>query len=192
MRVNVIACGESARHWDGRGHSIGVNDCWKLGKPTDALLVVDSFQGDGDHDRAKIIRASRPCYFFSQMMYWSQQPGFRRIRLRRFNGELRKGEIYHNHASSPFIAISLASTCGFTEIVLWGVDFVDHPVIRGELLERQLVDFALLIACLTALHITVRLGVAHGALKQIIPALHQNEKAPANLSIPGPLSGRVC
>lgn len=170
MRCNLIACGPTGSLWDGSGHSIGVNDCWKFGRPTEALLIVDGFQGVADRERAIIIRNSRPKYFFSQRTDWGQQPGYKRIEITRWRGEIRSGEIYHNNGSSPFIALSLCHVAGFKEVVMYGVDLVGHPVLKGELLEKQVRDFKEFGEQLEMRGTKVYLASAFGALKDIFPA----------------------
>jgi hypothetical protein len=62
--VSILGCGESGQYWDGIGDSIGVNDCWKFGHPTDYLMVLDP-PGRFTEDRRKIIRESKPLHFIT-------------------------------------------------------------------------------------------------------------------------------
>lgn len=118
--LNIIGCGPSGSLWPGTGESLGVNDSWKFGKPTDYLLCIDWPKKFGD--RFKTIQKSRPKKFYTQLPEWTKYvENIEMIHLRRWKGYLEKGKINHS-LTSPFVAISLAWNLGYKDLVLWGVD----------------------------------------------------------------------
>jgi len=126
VTVHIIGCGSSASNWDGHGNSIGVNDCWKFGKPTGSLLLLNR-KATFTPDRINVIEESKPTLFYSNLEEWRKP--FRDMRLittTRWNNVLLDNVIYHSK-TSPFCAISLAFNLGYRTMILWGVDFVDHP-----------------------------------------------------------------
>lgn len=145
MTCNIIGCGETAKYWDGSGDSIGVNDCWKWGHRTDYLMVLDNPERFIP-DRAETIRNSNPHHFITYSYGWLKQfyngnvprenLNFKELwctngtelihyRFSQWKGHLTKDRIWYAN-TSPFPAISLAYLLGYTEIVLWGVDFINH------------------------------------------------------------------
>lgn len=67
--VSIIGCGETASQWDGKGISIGVNDCWRFGKPTDYLVVVNT-KKQFNQDRLDWILRSQPSILFTHSSEW--------------------------------------------------------------------------------------------------------------------------
>lgn len=128
MIINVIGCGATGANWDGNGYSIGVNDCWKFGKKTNDLIVVNK-KPLFSEKRLLTICNSKPVRFLTNLASWLDEfPDGEIIPLKRWNGvelDETRNTIYHSK-TSPFIAMSLAYDLCAKEIVLWGVDFVDH------------------------------------------------------------------
>lgn len=145
MTYTIVGCGDSAKDWIPRGHSIGVNDCWKWGKPTDSLLVCNRPSQFGQH-RYKIINQSKPKYFYTQSDAWpmhlpnkrnrkailaSNNPDLPEVKYHQWSGSLYRGTVFYAN-TSPFTAISLAFHLGAKEIILWGVDMVNHKVFNED------------------------------------------------------------
>jgi len=168
MRVSIIGCGQTAALWDGKGASIGVNDCWKFGNTTDALVVVDSFTRQ--LDRQKLIAECMPnAGFYSNLNRWKHHPQYKQLVFTAYtSGDVRINRVYHS-TTSPFIAMSLAATQGFKEIVLYGVDLVDHTYIRGYLLLSEVKKFDGYTKALEKHGVKVYLASEFGALKEILP-----------------------
>jgi hypothetical protein len=137
----IVGCGNSAKDWQPNGYSIGVNDAWKFGKPTDGLLVCNRPQ-QFSQDRLKTITNSKPKHFYSNSGDWKHYFDYfdspsRFKRIHSNNPELPmvkymqwSGALYDNTVSfsntSPITAISIAYILGAKEIILWGVDFRTH------------------------------------------------------------------
>lgn len=129
MRISIIGLGDSAKHWDGSGPSIGVNDVYKFGHHPTYLLILNApklFNG-----RLETITSTKPHKVYTDQPH-SWQKHFTNIPVNQFLSRLwssdrkvSKNYLYHSK-TSPFAAISLAYSWGFTEIVLYGVDFVNH------------------------------------------------------------------
>lgn len=192
--VNILGCGESGQYWDGTGESIGVNDCWKFGHPTDYLLVLDP-PGRFAPDRRKIISNSKPHHFITDSKAWLKQfhssekevdriksnpdykeiyctngPSLIKYRFSTWKGTLRPNQVSYWH-TSPFPAISLAYLLGYTEIVLWGVDFVTHkawnPSKKAEL-AFELQGYKELVKALNEVGVSVYLGHTGSMLSEFL------------------------
>ena len=133
----IVATGNSAKDWQSNGYSIGVNDCWKWGKPTDGLLICNrpaEFRGE----RMAIIQKSTPKDFYSHKSNWAEYfPHWKKIRLHVWNGTLHSwprtdGPSAYSYNTSPIIAITLAYNLGAKEIIIWGVDFVNHHLFNSD------------------------------------------------------------
>lgn len=155
--IHIIGCGPSAKSWDGKGLSIGVNDCWRW-RPTTYLIVLNPFSSVNDFRRQQIIWKSDPKYLFSQSKSaWGKHPKFKQVLLFRWRNEFQLGRLYEHSISTPFTAVCLAANYNErpSEIVMWGVDFIDHPVIKGEILERCKKDFSELHSALFSMGISL-------------------------------------
>lgn len=133
-QINIIGCGESGALWDGKGDAIGVNDCAKFGHTPGALVLLD-YPAKFPEDRLKVIMETKSPRVFSHITQW------RRTFLERFSlihykywnrtsmnpKTFEEGEknIYVSN-TSPFCAISIAVNLGYTELLLYGVDFKTH------------------------------------------------------------------
>jgi hypothetical protein len=170
MLCNIIGCGQTASHWDGSGLSIGVNDAWKFGKPTNYLLLANrplSFSSD----RLQTIINSKPEKFYCDKKDWEEWfPDWIKIRLKPWYGSYFKENFYYSN-TSPFIAITLAANIGATKIILWGVDFQDHHKFNGGNPEtkREIERYQELITELRAQGIETYLGAPGSALESFLP-----------------------
>lgn len=159
--------------WDGKGFSIGVNDCWRFGKPTSAIVCVNVFKAQPE--RQKIVEQSRPKegFYSSNTRMWISHPNYIPLpNMKRFTGKYDKGEIYYAKTST-FIAICLAVRLGYTEIVLYGCDLVSHKIVKGRSLDGEISDTKKLYEELLKHGIKLYLYKAFGAFKEIIPALNK-------------------
>ncbi len=174
MKCSIIGCGETGALWDGSGYSIGVNDCWKFGKPTDCLVVVNSLSEDPA--RQQMVISSRPKDgFFTNLNRWAKHPNYRQMVLRSYSGgavvtfpDSDPARCYHS-TTSPFIAISLAANKGFKEIVLYGVDFVSHKVVKDKLLEREIKMYVKFITEFEKIGVKIYIYKNYGALADKVP-----------------------
>lgn len=179
MTVSIVACGESAKDWNKIpvDLSIGVNDAWKFGFPTDYLVVVNSpfkFHPRLDNkytDRLKVITDSKPKRFFCHNINWKKWlPKAELLSFRPFIGTYRKGRIYSSK-TSPFVAITLAASLGAKEIILWGIDMTNHqtysPGKRGFNIEFEY--YKLLFEQLQQAGVKVWIGDQNTVLKGILP-----------------------
>lgn len=137
MTASVVACGDSAKDWYSVpcDLSIGVNDCIKHGHDTDYLVLVNSplaFQPNRKNNmqnRLEVINKAKPKRVFIHNRNW--RAFFRHaemIRMREFHGNVRqlRKDLYYSSKTSPFVAISIAYSFGATNIILWGIDFLNH------------------------------------------------------------------
>jgi hypothetical protein len=159
MIVTIVGCGASAIDWIPRGHSVGVNDSWKWGKPTDSLLVCNR-PTNFNQQRLSVITNSKPSTFYSHKGNWEYAfPNWSKVRLIPWYGSLYKGNCYSSN-TSPFIALSLAWNLGATEIVMWGVDMLNHHIFNesNPETEREIKAYMELIGVLNEQGVRVCLG----------------------------------
>lgn len=172
--VSIIGLGESAQYFDGKGPTIGVNDCFRI-HPVDTLLLIDPPRRFTP-ERRHIIEQSKPKLAVFYDLGWAQyftnhkfKPNYNRkeiyfsdgrvMRFSKYMGKLHNDRILHS-LTSPFVAMSLAYVLGYKEIVLWGVDLNTHksyhPGTEGLRQERE--AFQMLIGQLKEVGVTVRFG----------------------------------
>lgn len=165
--MTVLGCGPTGELWSGEGFCIGVNDCEKFGKPVSALVCVNS---KFELPREQIIkRTVAPEGFYSQLLYWVNQPNFKHLsRLVNYTKQKTTDTIYTSR-TSPFVAISLAAYLGHKEIVLYGVDFDAHPNVHGHLLKDEVRLYRKYADALLLSGIVVYLGTDYGALSGFLP-----------------------
>lgn len=149
MIASIVGCGDSAKEWFKTpcDLSVGVNDCLKHGHQVDWLCIVNVPRKFKDQ-RWETIMASKPKRFICHDGRWKQWfPEAELTRLQRFRGSVKKGKILHS-TTSPFVAINLAYNAGASDIILWGVDFLNHPVVKDKTLETELNEYRKLFEAL--------------------------------------------
>jgi hypothetical protein len=143
MTCHILGLGPSIVNYRPDGDfSIGCNDSFRY-SPSNILIVVSNLS----QERTRIVEQSRPEKLLSFMPEWSHHPNYEYIgQLHRWRTDrpernrLDKGKVYHSN-NTPFISCSVAFNLGYKEIVMWGVDFIDHPNIKGTSLETAKKDF---------------------------------------------------
>lgn len=133
MLINVIACGESASKWDGSGDSIGVNDALKWGHKLQRLCLLNPPQ-EFEPERLQIIKHTTASEVYTCYREWHKMLSnviFFNYHVWQGNLIAKGRKIFQTSKTSPFAAISIAYNLGYDEIVLWGVDFKNHPVWHG-------------------------------------------------------------
>lgn len=138
---HIVGIGPSLKHYKRDGNfSIGCNDCFRYVE-TDYLVVVSNL----DPKRAAVVNASRPKKLLTFLSRWATHPSHEHIGQlhpwKSHRANMMNQGIVHSSNNTPFICASLAYNMGYREIVLWGVDFTDHPYLRGEALNKTVVDF---------------------------------------------------
>jgi len=136
MTIHIIGLGSSAQHWNGEGPSIGVNDSNRWGHNLNYLLLLNS-PNQFEANRFEIIRNTQVQKVYT--CYPNQWKAVMSVPVVEFvsrqwahSNRLQKistNYLYHSK-TSPFAAISLAFSWGFKNIVLWGVDMVDHQTYK--------------------------------------------------------------
>ncbi len=130
MLYTIVASGESASGWIPRGTCVGSNDCERFGKPVDILILVNKPGKFGE--RIHTIKKSKAKVLTNSVAQWKPYfPNCEKIqRLISFNKLILKNFIYSSK-TSPIICLSLAIKMGATEIIMWGVDFMNHKYNQG-------------------------------------------------------------
>lgn len=170
MIVSVVACGESADGWCATpyDYSIGVNDAYKWGTGFNELLLINQPKSFTPV-RLETIKSTKFDKVLTHSGTWDKIfPQNERIRLQSFSKHLIKGRVYSSK-TSPFVALSLAFNLGATDIILHGVDLVNHPAIKDKLLNyeiRQIQNFTRMMADQGT---KTWLAKDYGALTKILP-----------------------
>lgn len=129
----VIGCGETGPEWINHpcDLSIGCNDVRKFGKDPDWLVLIDSKNGfKREQNRVEIISRTKAQRVFTNGPTWKAEfPHYEQLRLQMFSKHLKKGHVYSSK-SSPFVALSLAFNMGAKNVVLFGVDYRTHALLK--------------------------------------------------------------
>lgn len=177
MIVSIVACGPSAKEWHKTpcDLSIGVNDCVKFGHQVDWLVVVNAVgkftakAKNGYQDRLFTIIQSKPKRFFCHNGAWKGYfPSAELVQLQPFRGSVKKGRIASSK-TSPFVALNLAFDAGATDIIIWGVDFLNHPSVKDKLLNYELGEYRRLFEALEKQGMRVFIGSDQTILKEYLP-----------------------
>lgn len=143
MTIHVLGLGDSLEYYNPDNNiTIGVNDIHKYIK-TDYVVCVDHMTAFSK-DRLETILKTRCKGFYSQIVDWGLViPNFKLIEFNTGRGLLQELDndkfCYSNN--SPFVACILAYKLGAKNIVLHGVDLIDHPHIKGNSKEKALLDY---------------------------------------------------
>lgn len=143
MICHIHGLGPSIVNYKPDGNfSIGCNDSFRYAQ-SNLLIVVSHLS----QERTRIVDQSRPEKLLSFMPQWHHHPNYEYIgELHKWRSDrpernrLDKGKLYHSN-NTPFIGCSLAFNLGYRQIVLWGVDFIDHPNIKDGALITAFEDF---------------------------------------------------
>jgi hypothetical protein len=143
MVAHILGCGQTGQLIPEGGHVIGVNDSGKFNKPINELLFLNRprhFSEPCDlyphKSRLQVIKETNVkqivCLETIASEWELHFPGLiRKLTVTRWRKEYTPMQIYHVD-SSPFTAMSYAVTLSFKEIILWGVDFINHKYLKAE------------------------------------------------------------
>lgn len=147
IKIAICGLGESIREFNGGFDvTIGVNDIWRIVK-TDYVVCVDR-PDRFVPDRLDIINNCSPLHFYSQLDEWKHRPDFHRIELQHdYPNNIVQLDIPAIPKSfcSPFVAAAIAYKLhGANEIHLFGVDLINHPLLKTRSVERIVRHFTIL------------------------------------------------
>ena len=157
MVINVIGLGNSAHRYNGKGISIGVNDCWSI-HPCDYVVCVDKPERFNDEpDRLVTIKASKPILFFSHLDEWMFMNGFIQMNLASHRGDLSEIDTKYPYSiSSSYCAVGIAYKLGAKQIDIYGVDMNDHKTIKDAIKDSEVRRFRELFKVLQGKGVRVR------------------------------------
>jgi len=163
MIFTIVGCGDSAKSWTPIGTSIGSNDCEKWGRGVDHLILANH-PGKFKNGRLNIIKRTKAQVHTTSRRLWQQNlPCCLQLnRVVSFNTRLLNGFIYTS-STTPIMCMSLAIRMGATELILWGVDMLNHHAYYqgSKLGNREIGVYHKFFQACTAKGIKVYLG-AHG------------------------------
>lgn len=134
MTIHIIGLGETAKHWDGSGPSIGCNDAAMWGHELNYLVLLNT-PNQFAPERMEYIKNTKAKVYADHPNQWNKYfDNVHEFNSRQWSPsnkleKISKNYLYHSK-TSPFAAISLAYSWGFTNIILWGVDFKDHKIYK--------------------------------------------------------------
>lgn len=123
----IVGCGPTAKFFDGKCDSIGVNDAWKY-KRTGMLLVVDPKRNFRNEGRLDYIMKCTPekFFYYDGFLEWKDAHNAEVYHATKWQGHLDPGKIYTS-MSTPFVALSMAIYLGYDQITIYGADYYNHP-----------------------------------------------------------------
>lgn len=169
MKIHILGLGDTLKHYTPDGNiTIGVNDIHSRIK-TDYVVCVD-VPSAFTKKRFTTIAKTECKGFYTQLNDWSNY--VQNVNIIEFNSG--RGLLHHldndkfcYSNNSPYIACILAYKMGATDIVLWGVDFIDHPHINGSPRDKALRDYKSLFLELQKRGVKLSVGHAHSSLSTI-------------------------
>lgn len=171
MRIHVLGLGKSLEEYKPNAEiSIGVNDIFSRIE-TDFIVCIDPPNRFTDQ-RIETINNSTPVKFFTNRNEWEHVKGYHLITLNPVRGsvkELRSDKICYSN-NSPFVACVMAYKLGAKEIVLHGVDFVDHHALsKSEQFSRAMNDFKKLNDELKKYRVKLFVSSKYSTLSEFLP-----------------------
>lgn len=163
MICHVLGLGESIKDFkEYEGYRIGVNDIYRH-TYCDRVVVVNDFKKLPE--RKDYIDACRPLDgLWSHLKIWQFHPEYSKLSFQPWNGVFKEKTVFSGK-SSPFIALTMAYSMGFKEIVLWGVDMVTHDRIKDKTKIVELNNFTTFISEIEKRGVKVFKGSEYSALK---------------------------
>lgn len=115
--VNIIGLGETAKQFNGKGLTIGVNDAaHKWGLQLDYLVLQDNPTNFSFERYQNIINNPPKKMVLSNQKEWGCY--FKNFELHEF---------YLKSLDSTFFALWITHKLGFTKVNIYGADFYHHP-----------------------------------------------------------------
>jgi len=173
MKIDVLGLGETLNHYQNDGSTtIGVNDIQRY-HSTDYVVCVDHTTVF-NAERLQGIKNSKCIGFYTQLEDWNNL--VQNVNIIEFNrgrglidGLDSDRFCYSNN--SPYVACILAYKLGAKKIVLWGVDFNDHPHLNGSAREKSFRDYKELQKALNKRGVSIYCGHEDSYLSTILRPL---------------------
>lgn len=145
MKIHVIGLGDTKEEYLKYQNelSIGVNDVHSFVN-TDFVVCIDKPHRFSE-DRKNIILNTKSLGFFTNLIEWNTIENFNLINLALIRGSLDElnSSNYCYSNNSPFVACILAYKMKAKEIILHGVDLINHHALsRTEQQSRALKDYS--------------------------------------------------
>ena len=173
MIFTVVASGESARHWVRRGICIGSNDVNKWGQEVDYLILAN--HPGKFKERLTTIKKSKANVLTTSKKQWGKIfPSCEQItRVTSFNQRIVNGFIYTS-STTPIMCISLGIKLGAKDIILWGVDMINHRVWSKGTKQgnREIAIYLRFFDACQKIGVKLYLGANNTAFDSILPLYH--------------------
>lgn len=174
--IDVLGLGETISDYSGENESVGVNDIFKFHR-VDHLLVMDQ-PHRFTKERLSTILLSTPKKFYSNVKIdgayvWEKLVNnFVPIETERGRGFVKTldSKEYSISNNSPFTACVLAYKLGAKNIVMHGVDFINHPHLsKDNSIQNVLQHFKTLRSALNNRGVGLFVSSKKSRLSEIIP-----------------------
>jgi len=178
MKVVILGTGDSVNAYKPCNCvTIGVNDVFKF-YPTNHLLCLDYPQAF-TKERLETIRNSTPDLFVTCMPEWEKwfKDKIQIIKLATFRSEISQIEqdVYPYSIMSPFVAMVHAYKIGAKEIVIYGVDLLNHQHLSQDVkVTRILRDVKMLNDYFIKKGINMKVFNRSSALSDVLPAISES------------------
>ena len=171
----IIGCGPTAKFFNGKYDSIGVNDAWKF-RRTDYLLVADTKKTFRDSGRYDFIARCKPekFFYYYKLNEWKDMHNAEIYHAIKWQGNLDPNKIYTS-MSTPFVALSMAVHLGYGEIIIYGADYYNHKNFNPDSLktrrrfDTELRNFKGLASEALKIGVGVFCGHRASALSEVLP-----------------------
>lgn len=170
ITIDVLGCGPGIKNFKPIGNILfGVNDIFKYHK-VDYLVLLDHPEAF-NKERLEIIKNSKPFRTLSDLDSWAFMPGYKKFTKAETPGDVSTLTDSHKipfHCDSTFTATALASCLICDNIVLWGVDFTNHPHLKehSEIIKKCYKD---LYKALIKIDIKLFVGYKESLLSDVLP-----------------------
>ena len=182
MIAHILGLGQSLIYHEPDGNfTIGVNDIFRYRK-THCIVFVD-LPRVFTPERLKVIIESKPLQFITLFPEWKNYFGDKTLIIKKAPGsgdmKLLRSENYVCSNNSTFVATVHAFKCGYSKIILHGVDLKNHHALsRERTFKKAMAHFKELSAEFKKYGVTLYVGNAYSALSEFLP-VYRTGSAPA-------------
>ena len=177
MTAEILGLAPSVTAYKPSGNiTIGVNDIFKICS-VDHLIVIDN-PNQFNNKRKNTILQSTPKLFISQINTWNRMKNFHLIKLANVRGsvsQIEQHNIYPYSIMSPYVAIVHAYKLGATEIIIYGVDLLNHKSLTGDSkIKRVLTDISTLNQYLIKKNVSLKVYNKSSRLSSILDHINSS------------------
>lgn len=169
----VLGLGKSLSEYKPQENDIcfGVNDIWQYHK-TEYVVCLEkpTVQRSITPEKLQVLKECKPSIFYTNESGWEKYHKLRVNKIKLDRTIRLKPDVVPCSNNSPFVAVALAARHGFNNIVLYGVDFLDHWQLSAPKIKSKIInDYQKLNEELLKKNITLYVGSQKSILHKILP-----------------------